>query len=79
MKPGFHSFFDLPVGTLFMLPNDTSTKVPRPYVKTSERQFSRPGGTRQWMMFAPSFDTELAHMVLPVHQPSALNHQPIAP
>ena len=70
------SFWELPIGCLFLLPGDTSTKALKPYERISECQFSRPGGKRKWMMFRPDNVCVFPQMVIPVNlQPSNFNHQ----
>ena len=63
---GAQSFWDLPIGSLFLLPNDTSTKLPKPYARISDCEFSRPGGKRKGMMFRPDNVCVFPQMVIPI-------------
>ena len=65
------NFFDLPIGSQFLLAGDTSTKVPKPYVRIADCEFSRPNGKRRWIMFRPN-PGEMPRLV------TLLNPQPIA-
>ena len=65
------NFWELPMGALFLMPWDTSTKVLKPYVRVSEFEFSRPGGKRRWMMFRPDYVSVFPQMIVPLVKEAA--------
>lgn len=65
------NFWELPVGGLFLMPWDTSTKVLKPYVRVSDCEFSRPGGKRKWIMFRPDNVSVFPQMIIPINQSEA--------